>query len=57
VCEWCSGSEMTSDIFTKNCGGIVFEKHIRKFVGCDVYMKEDDDDDGDRNSQRESVGD
>jgi hypothetical protein len=22
------------------------EKHIRKFVGCDVYMKEDDDDDG-----------
>jgi hypothetical protein len=43
VCEWCSGSEMTSDVFTKNCGGLVFEKHIRKFVGCDGYMREDDD--------------
>jgi hypothetical protein len=32
ICEWCSGTEMSSDIFTKNSTGVLFEKHIPKFV-------------------------
>jgi hypothetical protein len=43
ICEWSSGTEMSSDIFTKICSGVLFEKHIRKFIGCDAYMQEDDD--------------
>jgi hypothetical protein len=31
---------MSSDILTKNCSGDLFEKHIRKFVGCDAYMED-----------------
>jgi hypothetical protein len=40
ICEWCSGTEMSSDIFTKNSTGVLFEKHIPKFVGCDAYMED-----------------
>jgi hypothetical protein len=40
ICEWCSGKDMSSDILTKNCSGVLFEKHIRKFVGCDAYMED-----------------
>jgi hypothetical protein len=31
---------VTSDIFTKNCSGVLFDKHIQKFVGYDKYMEE-----------------
>lgn len=34
---WTSGEDMTSDIFTKNVTGPIFEKHIPKFVGEDEY--------------------
>jgi hypothetical protein len=38
ICEWCGGEDMSSDIFTKNCPGKLFDKHIQKFVGYDEYM-------------------
>ena len=34
---WKSGTEMSSDIFTKNLGGPLFEKHGSKFYGKDKY--------------------
>jgi len=34
---WKSGDEMTSDIFTKNLPGALFEKHGSKFYGKDEY--------------------
>ena len=36
-CVWVPTSENEADIFTKNCSGPVFEKHIVKFVGEDEY--------------------
>ena len=35
---WTPGSEMSSDLFTKNLPGAIFEKHARKFVGEDKYF-------------------
>ena len=35
--KWKSGDDMTSDIFTKNLGGPLFEKHGCKFYGKDKY--------------------
>eukprot|EP00957_Ditylum_brightwellii_P070658 5369731-Ditylum_brightwellii.AAC.1 len=32
---------MPSDIFTKNCDGATFGKHLPKFVGYDEYMEHD----------------
>jgi hypothetical protein len=40
ICEWCKDEDMSSDIFTKNCSGVLFDKHIQKFVGYDKYMDE-----------------
>jgi len=37
--RWVKGSDMTSDVFTKNLARPLFEKHIKRFVGEDVYMK------------------
>ena len=50
---WEKGDNMSSDIFTKNTPGPLFEKHIKKYVGEDEYMKNKEEDD--RNSERESV--
>jgi len=36
--EWLSGDDMTSDIFTKNLAGPLFNKHASAFVGEDEYM-------------------
>ena len=33
--QWRSGEEMTSNLFTKNLGGPLFEKHASEFVGKD----------------------
>ena len=38
--QWKSGDDMTSDIFTKNLGGPLFEKHGSKFYGKDKYHME-----------------
>jgi hypothetical protein len=40
ICEWCKGDDMSSDIFTKNCSGVLFDKHIQKFVSYDKYMED-----------------
>jgi len=37
--KWTSGDDMTSDIFTKNLAGPLFNKHAAAFVGNDKYMK------------------
>ena len=37
-CYWRKGDDMTSDVFTKNLPGSLFEKHIKAFVGKDKYM-------------------
>lgn len=37
--KWKEGDEMTSDIFTKNLSGAVFEKHGSKFYGKDEYYQ------------------
>jgi hypothetical protein len=37
--EWVSGEEMSSDIFTKNCPGPLYEKHVKCFCGLDMYGK------------------
>jgi hypothetical protein len=37
-CHWKKGEDMTSDVFTKNLPGPLFEKHIKAFVGEDKYM-------------------
>jgi len=36
---WQSGEDMTSDLFTKNLHGPLFERHASKFVGVDEYMR------------------
>ena len=38
--QWKSGDQMTSDIFTKNLAGPLFEKHGSKFYGEDKYYLE-----------------
>ena len=38
-CFWKKGDDMTSDVFTKNLAGPLYEKHISAFVGKDKYMK------------------
>ena len=38
--QWKSGEEMTSDLFTKNLGGPLFEKHASEFVGKDKHHQE-----------------
>ena len=38
--QWKSGDQMTSDIFTKNLAGPLFEKHGYKFYGEDKYYLE-----------------
>jgi hypothetical protein len=38
-CVWKSGSEMCSDLFTKNLPRDVFEKHTMVYCGRDEYMK------------------
>jgi hypothetical protein len=40
VCKWCNGAKMTSDLFTKNLAGPLFDKHAQSFVGHDEYMKQ-----------------
>jgi hypothetical protein len=35
---WCSSESNESDVFTKNLSTLLFEKHIRNFVGSDKYM-------------------
>eukprot|EP00957_Ditylum_brightwellii_P211341 15366072-Ditylum_brightwellii.AAC.1 len=41
VRKWKRGEDMRSDIFTKNCNGTTFERHIPKFVGEDKYMSDE----------------
>jgi hypothetical protein len=36
--KWCSGDSMTSDLYTKNLAGPLFDKHAQSFVGHDEYM-------------------
>ena len=36
--KWTSGEKMTSDIFTKNLAGPLFDKHAQSLVGRDGYM-------------------
>jgi hypothetical protein len=36
--NWIPGEDMTSDIFTKNLQGPLFDKHGAKFLGVDKYM-------------------
>ena len=36
--KWTSGESMTSDLFTKNLVGPLFDKHAQSFVGHDKYM-------------------
>jgi hypothetical protein len=45
VCDWMSGEDNPSDIFTKNLQGPLFNKHAGKYVGQDEYMDAVDDDD------------
>jgi hypothetical protein len=37
--EWTPGTEMSSDMFTKNLGRPLFEKHIEVDCGADQYSK------------------
>ena len=37
--RWTSGESMTSDIFTKNLAGPLFDKHAQSVVGRDSYME------------------
>eukprot|EP00957_Ditylum_brightwellii_P132688 10117733-Ditylum_brightwellii.AAC.1 len=37
-CRWKSGNKMRSDIFIKNCPGLLFEKHASKFVCLAVFI-------------------
>ena len=38
ICDWISGNDNPSDIFTKNLQGPLFNKHGSVFVGQDEYM-------------------
>lgn len=49
--QWRSGDTMSSDLFTKNLGGPLFEKHTAVYCGVDEYMAT-----GSKDSQGESVG-
>lgn len=40
LCVWIAGSDMCSDLFTKNLPRQVFEKHSRIYVGQDEYMED-----------------
>jgi hypothetical protein len=37
---WVPGSEMSSDLFTKNLERPLFEKHAKVYCGCDEYMRD-----------------
>ena len=50
-CEWCPGTEMTSDIFTKNLPQEIFEKHASKFVQSERWSEKCEREK--RHSQRE----
>jgi len=39
VCVWTAGTEMSSDIFTKNLPQEPYEKHTKTYCGMDEYMK------------------
>ena len=39
VVRWCSGSQMTADMYTKNLAGPLFDYHAQSFVGFDEYMQ------------------
>ena len=39
---WCSTKENEADVFTKNLHKLAFDKCIRRFVGQDRYMCEED---------------
>eukprot|EP00957_Ditylum_brightwellii_P142528 10859033-Ditylum_brightwellii.AAC.1 len=41
--KWKRGEDIRSDIFTKNCNGTTFKRHIPKFVAEDKYMSEEHD--------------
>ena len=38
--KWISGDSNPSDIFTKNLGGPLFNKHVKSFVGYDEYLQD-----------------
>jgi hypothetical protein len=38
--KWLSGSEMSSDLFTKNLARPLFEQHTNMYCGTDKYMKD-----------------
>jgi hypothetical protein len=38
--KWLSGSEMSSDLFTKNLARPLFEQHTKTFCGTDQYMRD-----------------
>jgi hypothetical protein len=55
ITRWCPGTEMSSDLFTKNLDTKTFEKHVRTYCGDDeyyIYPKSES-----KKSQGESVGD
>ena len=37
ITRWCPGTEMSSDLFTKNLDTKTFEKHVRTYCGDDEY--------------------
>ena len=51
ITKWISTDDNSSDLYTKNLSGPVFEKHTKVYCGIDEYMKRKDSD----NTQRESV--
>jgi hypothetical protein len=38
--QWLAGSEMSSDLFTKNLARPLFEQHMQTFCGVDQYMRQ-----------------
>jgi hypothetical protein len=40
--QWIPTLENSADLFTKNLYGPLFEKHIRTYVGIDMYMERED---------------
>jgi hypothetical protein len=39
IAKWISGDNNSSDLFTKNLGGPLFEKHLTMYCGKDVVAK------------------
>jgi hypothetical protein len=39
IIKWKPGVDTSSDLFTKNLPGPIFEKHTATYCGCDKYMK------------------